>query len=136
MSKSKADKASQRRLAEASMEVEQAKKRLASTMGALQYRLKPATLMNNAWEGVRDKSGEVADDAFQAVKRRPGTISGILAAIVLFIAREPLWRLILGLFTDEREADRDTVPANLEHDENYDITAPTVERSRQEGVNA
>jgi len=135
MSNSKADKAGQRRLAEASMEVEQAKKRLGSTMGALQYRLKPATLMTNAWDGVREKGGEVADDALTAVKGRPLTVSGIIAAIVIFLARDPLRRLIAGLFASDDE-DADTIRANLDHDENYDLTAPTVERSREEGVNA
>lgn len=127
--------AATRPIEDAVAEVERSKRQLASTMGALQYRLKPGTLMNNAWEGVRDKSGEVADNTLQAVKGRPAAVSGILAAIVLLLAREPLWRLIVGLFSDRYEQDEDTVQANLDHDEDYDLTAPTVERSRPEGVN-
>lgn len=132
--RSKTDAAATRPLEAAAAEVERSKRQLASTMGALQYRLRPATLMNNAWEGVRDKSGEVADNTLQAVKDRPATASGILAAIVLFLAREPLWRLIVGLFTDAQE-EEDTIQAHLDHDQDYDLTAPTVERSRPEGVN-
>ena len=126
-----------RQLEQASTDVERAKKRFASTMGALQYRLKPGTLMGNAWDGVRDKSGEVADTTLQAVKGRPVTISGILAAILIFLARDPLKRLVASLFSGRRsDEDADIVRANLEHDEKYDLTAPTVERSAQEGVNA
>jgi hypothetical protein len=126
------------RLRAAAAEVERSKRQFASTMGALQYRLKPGTLMSNAWEGVRDKSGEVADTTLEKVKERPAAVSGILAAIVIFIAREPLWRFITGLFSrrGDEEDDGTTIRANLEHDESYDLTAPTVERSRPEGVNA
>jgi hypothetical protein len=123
------------KLARAQYEAEQAKKRLASTMGALQYRLKPGTLMNNAWEGVRDKSSDFADDALQAVKERPGAASRVVAAILIYIARDPLWRVVSKIFS--RDEDDGIVRANLtEHDENYDLTAPTVERSMNEGVNA
>ena len=125
-----------RRIEQASADVQQAKKRLASTLGALQYRLKPATLMSNAWEGVRDKSGEVADTTLQAVKGRPVTVSGVLAAIVIFLARDPLRRLLSSLF-DRGEPEReDTIQADLDNHEHFDLTAPTVERSRTEGVEA
>jgi hypothetical protein len=136
-SQSKGTSAELSQLEEAAANVERAKKRFASTMGALQYRLKPGTLMGNAWDGVRDKSGEVADTTLQAVKGRPVTVSGILAAILIFLARDPLKRLIASLFSGRRSDEEDgTVRANLDHDEKYDLTAPTVERSAQEGVNA
>lgn len=125
-----------RQLEQASTDVQRAKKQLASTLGALQYRLKPATLMNNAWEGVRDKSGEVADTTLQAVKGRPVTVSGVLAAVLIFLARDPLRRLAASLFSRGGGESEDTIQADLDHDENYDLTAPTVERSRTEGVNA
>jgi hypothetical protein len=124
-----------RQLEQAAAEVERSKRQLASSLGALQYRLKPGTLMNNAWEGVRDKSGEVADNTLQAVKNRPATVSGIIAAIILFLVREPLWRLIVDLFSNGEEQ-QGTIQADLDHDENYDLTAPAVTRSRPEGVNA
>lgn len=131
------ENAETRPLEQAASDVERAKKRLASTLGALQYRLKPATLMNNAWEGVRDKSGEVADTTLQAVKGRPVTVSGILAALLIFLARDPLRRLLAGLLGREQAPDEEgTIQAHLDHDENYDLTAPAVERSRHEGVNA
>jgi hypothetical protein len=123
-------------LARAQYEAIQARKRLASTAGALQYRLKPGTIANNAWEGVRDKSSELADDALQAVKERPAAASGVLAAIVVFLARHPLWRAATRIVS-RKEEDDGLIKANLEtHDEQYDLTAPTVERSTYEGASA
>ena len=136
-----------RRLEAARRELEQAKRRLASSMGAVQYRLKPANLVNNAWlgvkekgnnawEGVREKGGAAADDALQRARGRPGAVSGILAAILLLLAREQVWAIVLRLCRSSDDAD-DLVTTNLDnHDENYDLTAPTVARSRTEGAMA
>lgn len=122
-------------LESAQLEAERAKKRLASTLGALQYRLKPGTLMNKALDGVRERGGEMADDAMTAVKERPMTVSGIIAALLIFLARDPLWRLLTSFFA--KKPPEGTVQADLaETDESYDLTAPTVEKSRHEGVNA
>lgn len=128
-------KAPERQLEQAQREVEQAKRRLASTLGSLQYRLRPATIMNNAWEGVRGKGSELTDDAIQAVKDRPVTASGVLAGFVIFLARDPLWSLVSGWFRGGH--DEDLVTSRLgEDDSNYDLTAPMVERPVNEGVNA
>lgn len=128
------------RIVMARREAERAKRELASTLGALQHRLKPGNLMSNAWDGVREKSGEMADDALQTVKDRPVAASGVLAAIVIFLARDPLWRTasrFLSRGDDEAEAEAGTIEADLDHhEEDYDLTAPTVGRSRKEGVNA
>ncbi|HEV2746557.1 MAG TPA: DUF3618 domain-containing protein [Allosphingosinicella sp.] len=122
----------------AQAEVEQAKRRLASTLGALQYRLKPGTLMNQAWEGVREKGGAVADDAMQAVKDRPAAVSGVIAASLLFLARDPLRRLAGRLFGGKAAREEPgIVKADLDHPNgNFDLAAPTVARSMNEGVNA
>jgi hypothetical protein len=124
------------RLSQARYEAEQAKKRLGSSVGALQYRLKPGTLVNNAWEGVRDKSSDLADDALQAVKSRPVAASGVLAGLVVFLAREPLWRGVSRIFSS-RERDDGVIVANLDNrDGTFDLTAQDVPRSANEGVNA
>jgi hypothetical protein len=134
-------------LERAQYEVEIAKRRFSSTLGALQYRLKPATLANQAWSGVREKGGEVADDALhsvndvadgavRAVKDRPVAASGIAAAILVFLLRAPLWRAAKGVFS-RHEEDPGVIKADLDHhDDNYDLTAPRVERSQREGVSA
>ena len=124
------------RLERAQREVAQARQRVQSTLGALQYRLKPGTIAHNAWDGVREKSGAIADDAMTAVKERPGAVSGVVAGIVLFLAREPLWRFASGLFAGRDREPPGTIHANLDHDPDYDLTAPRVKRSQYEGVNA
>jgi len=71
----------------AKAEAERARKRLASTLGMLQHRLKPASVANEAWTGIRDKSSEIADDAVEAVKAKPAVASAAVAAFALFLAR-------------------------------------------------
>jgi hypothetical protein len=144
MSKKKQQNATLRQLELAQFQAEQAKKRFNSTLGALQYRLKPGTLATNAWDEVRDKSSEMADDAFHtvngiadgtlhAIKERPVAASGIAAGIVLFLARAPLLRAASRLFSSKHE-DEGIVHADLEVHEKYDLTAPTVQKSLDEGV--
>jgi hypothetical protein len=99
-------------LVQARREVELARRRLAATVGELQLRLKPATLATNAWEGVKDKSGELADDAVQAVKARPVAVSAVLAGITLFLARAPIKSAVAGLFSGEDEEPEAVPPVN------------------------
>ena len=122
------------RLSQARYDAEQAKKRLASTIGGLQYRLKPGRLASNAWDGVRDKSGELADGAMQVVKERPRAAGGVLAGLLVFLAREPLMRGVSRLFGSKQ--DEGIVKADLDnHDGKFDLTAPAVPRSANQGVN-
>jgi hypothetical protein len=88
-------------LIRARSEAERARRRLSATAAELQQRLKPGTLASSAWEGVKDKSGELADDAVQAVKGRPVAVSAALAAFTLFLARAPIKSAIASLFSDD-----------------------------------
>ena len=116
--------------------VEQARGKLGSTLGAVQYRLKPATLADHAWEGVREKSGEMADTAFQAVKDRPVAVSGVVAAAILYLARNPIRRAVAGIFSHDEE-EEGVIYADLDReDRNLDLEAPRAPRARQEGVSA
>jgi hypothetical protein len=132
---SKAPSTAEMRLTEAKYQEAIARKRLQNTAGALQYRLKPGTLMNHAWEGVRDKGTEVADRGLHAAQDRPVTIAGIVAAVLIFFAREPLIRFVTSLFGPKK--DETVVTADLDHhDQDFDLTAPVVERTKHEGVSA
>jgi len=112
-------------LVRAKHDVVVARRRLSDTMGALRYRLKPATLASGAWGGVRDKGSELGHDAVEAVKDRPKTASVAVAAILLFLARDPI-RSVAGKLLS-RGKDDDLVTTRLdEADENYDLTAPVV----------
>lgn len=122
-------------LARAAAEVRRARQRLSSTLAELQARLKPGTLATNAWEGVKERSGEMADDAVQAVKARPVIVSAGLAAFALFLARAPLKSAVSRLFSADEESEDGAVTTRLDGgDDNYDLTAPVAERSASEGA--
>jgi hypothetical protein len=82
----------------AKAEAELARQRLTTTIGDVQTRLSPGTLANNAWEGVKDKSGEIADDAVEAVKARPVASGAVLGAVLLYMARSPIKSAAARLF--------------------------------------
>lgn len=118
----------------AKQEAERARRRLAATAAELQQRLKPGTIASNAWAGVKDKSGEIADDAVEAVKARPVPIAAALTAFTLFLARAPLKSAVSWVFSG-RDDDEDLVTVRLdEGDENYDLTAPTAARTSEGAI--
>lgn len=91
----------------ARQDAERARNRLAATAAELQQRLKPGTLASNAWAGVKDKSGDLAEDAVEAVKARPVVVSAALAAFTLFLARSPI-KAAVGRLIDGEAEDRTT----------------------------
>ena len=78
------------RLVAAQANVAEAREALIDTARELQQRLQPRTLVREAWESAKVKGADMAEDAVDAVKRRPVATGGIIAAIAMFIAREPL----------------------------------------------
>jgi hypothetical protein len=88
--------------------IEQAKRasvrarlRFESTLAAAQARMRPKNLAGEAWDGVKEKSNELADGALEAVKRRPVAVSAALGALALFLAREPLKRAATRLISGD-----------------------------------
>lgn len=71
-------------------EVERRRSRVMATAQELQDRLSPKVLAKGAWEGAKGKGADLAEDAVDAVKARPLTTTGVVAAITMFLAREPL----------------------------------------------
>ena len=92
----------------ARQEAEIARRRLATTAAELQERLRPGTLASHAWAGVKDKSGEIAEDAVGAVKARPVVVSAALAAFTLFLARAPIKSAVGRLLDSEDEPQKAT----------------------------
>ena len=78
------------RIIEAQAIVAEAREALIDTARELQQRLQPKTLVREAWESAKIKSADIAEDAVDAVKRRPVATGGIIAAIAMFLAREPI----------------------------------------------
>jgi ElaB/YqjD/DUF883 family membrane-anchored ribosome-binding protein len=74
----------------ARIETERARARLMDTAQRLQARISPSTLASNAWQGAKEKGADMAENAVDAVRKRPVAATGVIAAIALFLAREPL----------------------------------------------
>jgi hypothetical protein len=84
-------------VAAARIEVERSRARLMADIDhivdlaqSLQHKLAPSTLMRDAWEGAKGKGADLAEDAVDAVRSRPLATGGVVAAVTLFLAREPL----------------------------------------------
>lgn len=86
-------------IAAARIEAERARARLMTTARQLQERLSPGRLSRDAWEGAKVKGADLAEDAVDAVRKRPAIAGGLVAAMALFLAREPLIDLA-GKLTD------------------------------------
>jgi len=80
-------------IAAARIEVERSRARVMAATQELQERLKPKTLARGAWEGAKGKGANLAEDAVDAVRNRPLAATGVVAAIAMFLAREPLFDL-------------------------------------------
>lgn len=93
-------------IADARQEVARTRARLMDTAHQLQDRLSPKVLAKGAWEGAKEKGADLAEDAVDAVKARPLATTGVIAAITMFLAREPLFdlagRLVAGV-SDKRK---------------------------------
>lgn len=75
------------------IEAERRRARLMSTAHELQDRLSPKTLARDAWQGAKEKGANIAEHTVDAVKARPVATTGVVAAITMFLAREPLFDL-------------------------------------------
>jgi hypothetical protein len=90
-------------IAAARAEVDRRRARVMATAHALQERLSPKTLAKGAWQGAKEKGADLAEDAVDAVKARPFAATGVLAAITMFLAREPLIDLASRAVGDKKK---------------------------------
>src|SRR6476469_6160324 len=74
-------------------EVDRRRARVMATAHDLQERLSPKTLARGALQGAKEKGADLAEDAVDAVRARPLAAGGVVAAIAMFLAREPLMDL-------------------------------------------
>jgi hypothetical protein len=94
-------------IAAARIDVERSRARVMATAQELQERLSPKTLARGAWEGAKDKGADLAENAVDAVRSRPLAATGVVAAITMFLAREPLLDLagkVAGSVGDKRKS--------------------------------
>ena len=93
-------------IARARDEVERTRARLMATAHALPDRLSPRTLARNTLQGAKEKGADLAEDAVDAVRARPIAATGVVAAITMFLAREPLMDLAGRLVDGAKEKTR------------------------------
>lgn len=91
----------------ARIDVERRRGELLETVHVLQARLAPRTLAADAWEKAKGKGADLAEDAVDAVKARPVAVGGVVAALAMFLAREPIQAAGAKLY-DAMTAKRDT----------------------------
>ena len=77
----------------ARMAVDRSRARVMATAHELQERLSPGTLARGAWQGAKAKGADLAENTVDAVRSRPLAATGVVAAIAMFLAREPLMDL-------------------------------------------
>lgn len=77
-------------ISQARIDVARTRATLLETVRELQARLQPKTLANEAWEKAKDKGADLAEGAVDAVAKRPVAVGGVVAALAMFLAREPL----------------------------------------------
>jgi hypothetical protein len=93
-------------IAVARIEADRRRARLMATAQELQERLSPRTLARNTWQGAKEKGADLAEDAVDAVKARPLAATGVVAAITMFLAREPLIDLAGSMFKSGKDKRR------------------------------
>ena len=93
----------------ARIEVARTRAALIETAREIQVRLQPKTLANEAWEKAKIKGADLAEDAVDAVKKRPVATGGVVAALTMFLAREPIKDAVVNLYdamTSKKEPKR------------------------------
>lgn len=101
-------------IAAARIEAERAREQVMATarllLDELLDLLSPHNLARDIWEGAKEKGADLAEEAVDAVRKRPAIASGVVAALALFFAREPLidmaGKLAKGVQT-KRKASKD-----------------------------
>jgi hypothetical protein len=95
-----------------------------------------AHLAGEAWDGVKDKSADLADGALVAVRKRPAAVSVAVGAFALFLAREPLKRAVTRLIAGEDEdEDEGRIVTRIETENpKFTASAPIVGAPLTEGV--
>ena len=88
----------------ARIEVERSRAQMLDTAKELQQRLQPGKLTRDAWQSAKEKGADIAEDAVDAVRKRPYAAGGAVAALALFIAREPVMQLF-GKLADAMTSD-------------------------------
>ena len=94
------------KIAEAEAGVDRSREQLLETARELGQLLAPRKLARDAWENAKVRGADLAEDAVDAVKKRPVAATGLIAAVTMFLAREPIKDGIVKLY-DAMTSDED-----------------------------
>jgi uncharacterized protein DUF3618 len=86
------------KIAAARIEVARTRAAMLETTRELQARLQPKSLAGEVWEKAKDKGADLAEGAVDAVAKRPLAVGGALAALAMFLAREPLKQVTVKFY--------------------------------------
>jgi len=115
----------------ARIEVARRRGELLDTVHELQARLAPKTLASEAWEKAKNKGADLAEDAVDAVKARPVAVSGVAAALGLFLARAPIKDAAVKIY-DAMTSRRDTKAARAALNPSHQPDEPALEEALDE----
>jgi hypothetical protein len=90
----------------AEFEVDRARSKLMATLNELSRQFEPHRLMQEAWDKAKDKGAALAEDAVDAVSRRPVAAGAVVAGLIAFFAREPLMDFAGNLVNGTRKKSR------------------------------
>jgi hypothetical protein len=86
------------RIATAEAEVDERRQRLIDRVDQLADMFEPRKIVHEVWESAKVKGADLAEDAVDAVRRRPVAAGGIVAALTMLIAREPIKDGIVSIY--------------------------------------
>lgn len=86
------------KIAAAEADREDKRARLLETVDELSSLFEPRKIVQEVWDTAKVKGADLAEDAVDAVKRRPVAASGAIAAIAMFLAREPIKDGIVSIY--------------------------------------
>ena len=107
---------SDERIKNAEFEVDRTRARLLATLNEVSHQFEPHRLMQEVWEKAKDKGADLAEDAVDAVRARPIAATGVVAAITMFLAREPLMDLAGKLVDGAKGKSKRRKPAPKKED--------------------
>jgi len=80
-----------------------ARTRLAATIGAIQRRVTPRALVDDALREVRERGAGLAEGTVSLAKRHPVETVAAAAVVTGVIARKPIWHAVSRLFSRRKE---------------------------------
>jgi hypothetical protein len=91
-----------------------ARTRLAATIGAIQRRVTPSALVDDALREVRERSTAVAQETVSFAKRHPVEAVAAAAVVTGVIARKPIWHAVSRLFSRRKETSNPSTGSSQE----------------------